>query len=300
MDHATLLANIPMFESLTPEDLQALSLRTGDRDFKAGEAIFREGEEGATLFIIEAGAVEISVGEGKAKVVLASLSVGQYFGELSLLDGAPRSATATATKAAHCVALDRDDFVEFIKKKPEAALRILSEMGERIRQTNALMSRQVSKNVVEEADEHLTFGQRIADRVAAFGGSWPFIGCFGGFMALWMITNTILGEANALDIYPFILLNLMLSTLAALQAPVIMMSQNRQAVKDKLLSQNDYQVNLKNEIGIDTLLKGQAEMMQRLTFLERQASFSTSGQKAAVSAPQAAPERPKAPPVATE
>jgi uncharacterized membrane protein len=289
-----------MFESLTPEDLQALSLRTGDRDFKAGEAIFREGEEGATLFIIEGGAVEISVGEGKAKVVLANLSVGQYFGELSLLDGAPRSATATATKPTHCVALDRDDFVEFIKKKPEAALRILSEMGERIRQTNALMSRQVSKNVVEEADEHLTVGQKVADRVAAFGGSWPFIGCFAGFMFVWMVSNFIIGESNAFDYYPFILLNLMLSTLAALQAPVIMMSQNRQAVKDKLLAQNDYQVNLKNEIGIDTLLKGQAEIMQRLTFLERQASFSSSGQKAAVSAPQAEPERKKVPSVATE
>ena len=140
-------------------------------------------------------------------------------------------------------------------------------MSERLRQTNELMSRQVSRNVLEEEEERLTFGARVADRVAAFGGSWPFIFVFGGVMVVWMSVN-LLALAH-FDPYPFILLNLGLSALAALQAPVIMMSQNRQSSKDKLLAQNDYQVNLKAELEISALMRGQAELLARIAMIER-------------------------------
>ncbi len=262
-----LLSNIPLFESLTPEDLKSLARRLENIEYPEGEVIFRQGDEGAALFIIEDGAVEISYGDGKAKVLLAHLFAGQYFGELSVFDKAPRSATATTTRPSRLVRLDRDDLVDFVNKNPSAALRIIAEMSERLRQTNELMSRQVARNVLEEAEERLTFGQRIADRVAKFGGSWPFIGVFGGVMVLWMSIN-IISVAN-FDPYPFILLNLALSTIAALQAPIIMMSQNRQASKDKLLAENDYQVNLKAEMEIGALMRGQAELLARVALLER-------------------------------
>ncbi len=267
MTRQELLANIPLFESLTPEDLDALSRRLEQTDYADGEVIFQQGDAGSSLFIIDDGAVEISYGEGRGRVMLATLFTGQYFGELSLFDGAPRSATATAAKRSRLIRLDRDDLVDFVNKNPSAALRIIAEMSERLRQTNELMSRQVSRNVLEEEEEHLTFGQRVADRVASFGGSWPFIFTFGLVMASWMAINVI-RMAN-FDPYPFILLNLVLSTLAALQAPVIMMSQNRQASKDKLLAENDYQVNLKAEMEIAALMRGQAELLARLAFLER-------------------------------
>ena len=262
-----LLASIPLFESLTSEDLDGLARRLEAVEVGAGDQIFQQGDEGSALFIIEDGAVEISYGEGKGKVSLATLYTGQYFGELSLFDGSPRSATATAMRQSRLTRLDRDDIVDFVNKNPAAALRIISEMSERLRQTNELMSRQVSRNVLEEAEEALTFGQRIADRVAAFGGSWTFIFTFGSVMGLWMLIN-ILRVVN-FDPYPFILLNLCLSTVAALQAPVIMMSQNRQSSKDKLLAENDYQVNLKAEMEITALLRGQAEILARIAFLER-------------------------------
>ena len=265
--HAELLSNIPLFESLTEDDLRSLSDRLGEIDYNEGDVIFRQGEDGSSLYVIEEGAVEISYGEGKAKVCLATLFPGQYFGELSLFDGAPRSATATATKSSRLIRLDRGDLVDFVDKNPPAALRIISEMSERLRQTNELMSRQVSRNVLEEAEEALTIGQRVADRVAAFGGSWPFIFLFAVIMFVWMSIN-IAGIKN-FDPYPFILLNLCLSTVAALQAPIIMMSQNRQASKDKLLAENDYQVNLKAEMEIEALLRGQAELLARVAFLER-------------------------------
>jgi uncharacterized membrane protein len=256
-----------LFESLTDEDLDALSRRLEQIEYAEGDVIFRQGDEGSSLFIIDDGAVDISYGEGKTRVTLATLSTGQYFGELSLFDGAPRSATATSSKRSRLIRLDRDDLVDFVNKNPSAAMRIISEMSERLRQTNELMSRQVSRNVLEEEEEHLTLGQRVADRVATFGGSWPFIFLFAAIMVLWMAINVI-RWAN-FDPYPFILLNLVLSTLAALQAPVIMMSQNRQSSKDKLLAENDYQVNLKAEMEIAALMRGQAELLARLAFLER-------------------------------
>ncbi len=267
MNRQELLAHIPLFESLTAEDLESLSRKLEEANYGDGDVVFQQGDEGSSLFIIDDGAVEISYGEGRGRITLATLFPGQYFGELSLFDRAPRSATATAVKASRLIRLDRDDLVDFVNKNPAAALRIIAEMSERLRQTNELMSRQVSRNVLEEEEEHLTIGQRVADRVAAFGGSWPFIFTFGAVMVMWMLVN-ILRFSN-FDPYPFILLNLVLSTLAALQAPVIMMSQNRQASKDKLLAENDYQVNLKAELEITALLRGHAEMLARLALLER-------------------------------
>jgi len=267
MSRQELLANIPLFESLIPTDLDALSRRLEQAEYGDGDVIFRQGDQGSSLFIIEDGAVEISYGEGRGRITLATLFAGQYFGELSLFDGSPRSATATAARGSRLMRLDREDLVDFINKNPAAALRIISEMSERLRQTNELMSQQVSRNVLEEEEEHLTFGQRIADRVASFGGSWPFIILFTVIMLVWIGIN-VARMAN-FDPYPFILLNLVLSTLAAIQAPIIMMSQNRQSSKDKLLAENDYQVNLKAEMEITAIMRNQAELLARLSLLER-------------------------------
>jgi CRP/FNR family cyclic AMP-dependent transcriptional regulator len=265
--HEALLARIPLFESLTRDDIVALSTRVEEIIYEEGAVIFGQGETGSSLFVIEDGEVQISHGEGKTRIVLANLFPGQYFGELSLFDGAPRSATATATKKSGVIRLDRDDLVDYVNKNPAAALRIIAEMGDRLRQTNELMSRQVSRNVLEEAEERSTVGQRISDRVAAFGGSWPFIIIFAVVMGLWMGVNII--GLTKFDPYPFIFLNLVLSTVAAIQAPIIMMSQNRQAAKDKLLAENDYQVNRKAELEISALLRGQAEILARLAVMER-------------------------------
>jgi uncharacterized membrane protein len=269
MDRTELLKTIPLFESLENDDLAALGHKLREVNVEAGHTVFAQGDEGDAMYVIEDGAVDIVAGSGKQKVILTSLFKQQYFGELSLLDGAPRSATAVASRATHLLALDRDDFVEFIKKRPDAALAIMHEVGERMRATNELMTQTVSINVLEEEDRKLTMGERVADMVAAFGGSWPFIFMFAGFMVVWMAWNSVLHEPLAFDPLPFMFLNLFLSTLAALQAPIIMMSQNRQSTKDKALAVNDFQVNLKNEVAIDKILRDQAEVLQRLTSLEQ-------------------------------
>jgi uncharacterized membrane protein len=229
--------------------------------------IFKQGDEGARLYLIANGGVDITYGEGPAKVTLARLFAGQYFGELSVFDRAPRSATAVATKPTHMMTLDAEDVRDFVNRNPGAAMRIIGEMSERLRQTNELMSQQVSRNVLAEEEEQLTFGQRIADKVATFGGSWPFIFIAAFVMIAWMAIN--IAPAARFDPYPYILLNLALSSVAALQAPIIMMSQNRQSSKDKLLAQNDYQVNLKAEMEIGAMMRMQTELLARLAYLER-------------------------------
>ena len=270
MDPIELLKTIPLFESLEPDDLTALSHKLRQVHIEAGQAVFAQGDEGDAMYVIEDGGVDIITGTGKHKVILTSLFKQQYFGELSLLDGAPRSATAVANRDSHMLALDRDDFVEFIQKRPAAALAIMHEVGERMRATNEMMTRTVTRNVLEEEDRKLTVGERVADMVAAFGGSWPFIFLFAGFMGVWMMWNSaLLPERLRFDPLPFMFLNLFLSTLAALQAPIIMMSQNRQAAKDKALAVNDFQINLKNEVSIDKILRSQVEVLQRLTSLEQ-------------------------------
>jgi uncharacterized membrane protein len=272
MDPIELLKTIPLFESLDPDDLTALAHKLRPVHIEAGQPVFAQGDEGDAMYVIEDGGVDIITGTGKHKVILTSLFKQQYFGELSLLDGAPRSATAVTNRDSHMLALDRDDFVEFIQKRPDAALAIMHEVGERMRATNEMMTRTVTRNVLEEEDRKLTMGERIADMVAAFGGSWPFIFMFGGFMAVWMVWNSVTPDALRFDPLPFMFLNLFLSTLAALQAPIIMMSQNRQAAKDKALAVNDFQINLKNEVSIDKILRSQVEVLQRLTALEQRMS----------------------------
>jgi CRP/FNR family cyclic AMP-dependent transcriptional regulator len=289
-----LLANIALFDSLTDDDIAALSQRVEAVDYEPGDVIFHQGDEGSSLFAIEEGSVEISFGEGRARVVLATLFTGQYFGELSLFDGSPRSATATAAKRSRVIRLDRDDLVDYVNKNPAAALRIIAEMSDRLRQTNELMSQQVARNVLDEADEKMTLGQRVADRVATFGGSWPFIFIFGVVMLGWMAIN--IAQLTHFDPYPFILLNLCLSTLAAIQAPIIMMSQNRQASKDKLLAENDYQVNRKAEMEIGAVLRNQAEVLARLALVERlvtrRGGVEALNNNPANHAPQALPSAP--------
>src|SRR5437764_14008968 len=158
MDRIELLQTIPLFESLERDDLTALANRLRKVVIETGQAVFAQGDEGDAMYVIEDGAVDIVAGSGKQKVILASLFKRQYFGELSLLDGAPRSASAVASRDTRLLALERDDFVEFIKKRPDAALAIMHEVGERIRATNELMTRTVTRNVLEEEDQTLTFG----------------------------------------------------------------------------------------------------------------------------------------------
>jgi uncharacterized membrane protein len=213
------------------------------KKYDKGETVFHAGDVGDSFYIVRTGAVQIYIEnfEGE-KIILRESNPGDVFGDVSMFDGDPRTATAVATEETEVLFLDKEGLLELVKKYPHAALDLLSVMGKRLRSTNELLRNQVSRNLNVEEDERMTFGERIADKVASFGGSWTFIITFGAVLIAYTMTNVRLRN-SAWDPYPFILLNLFLSMLAAIQAPVIMMSQNRQDKKDRLRSELDYAVN---------------------------------------------------------
>lgn len=266
-DEAQSLARIPLFQRLEPHELEHLAEDVEQVNYKAGEVIFHEYDKGDALYVVEEGSVRIWVTDEDVKqVTLTELNPGQFFGELSVLDRGPRSSSASAIVDTHLHRLSSDDFQKFLMAHPDCAVDVICEIGARLRQTNLLVAQRASRNVNEVMEERYTVGQRVADRVATFGGSWTFIFIFGGILLTWMVTNSLLlshvgqGENGAQwDPYPYILLNLLLSTLAALQAPVIMMSQNRAAEKDRLAAEQDFKVNLKSELMLEELVRKQRE-----------------------------------------
>ncbi len=261
----TMIAEVPIFGLMDDEEREALSRMMDTRAFKQGETIFEYGDQGAEIFIVREGRVEIFVENTDGqKVVVAENERGDVLGELSFLDGGSRTATAVALEDTQTLTMDRERLLEFIDKHPHAALDLMTVLGRRLRSTNELLRSQVTRNVNEEVEEQLTFGQRIADKVATFGGSWTFILTFGAIMFVWVVLNTAALFRSHFDPYPYILLNLVLSMLAAMQAPIIMMSQNRQSTKDRIQSDMDYQVNLKAELEVAHLHHKLDRMYERL------------------------------------
>jgi uncharacterized membrane protein len=262
-DEAESLSRIPLFKRLTPEELEQLAAEVDQVKFDANETIFNEQDKGDALYVVDSGSVRIWVLDEDVKpVTLTELQPGEFFGELAVLDRGPRSTNATAIQETTLHRLSSDDFQSFLMQHPDVAIDVICEIGARMRQTNMLVSQRASRNINVQMEQRATIGQRIADRVASFGGSWTFIIIYVGFLVSWMALNSFIlihyghGEQGAqYDPYPYILLNLMLSMTAALQAPIIMMSQNRAAEKDRLAAEQDFQVNLKSELMLEELMR---------------------------------------------
>ena len=260
VDATPLLRSIPLFEGLSEEDLQALSGTLELRTFKAGQMIFAQGDSGSALYIIESGDVNIHLpGEASQRISLKDLARGEYFGELALFDEKPRSASALATTDTILLELQRSTLENYLDKRPRAAMAILRTMGEHLRETNRLLSARAAKNVDAEFDKNLSWSDRLADTVAELNGSWKFIIFLIALTVAWCIVNTGLVLKAPLDPYPYSFFNLALAILVGLQGPLIVMSQNRQSMKDRARADTDFKVNLKNEVNIETLLRELSE-----------------------------------------
>jgi uncharacterized membrane protein len=264
-EEAQSLARVPLFKRLEPQELEKLAEEIDQVNYNAGETIFNEHDRGDSLYVVETGSVRIwVVDEDVNEVTLAELKPGDFFGELAVLDRGERSSSATAITDIHLHRLSSDDFQQFLIEHPDAAVDVICEIAARMRQTNQIVTQRAARNVNVEMERQYTVGERIADRVASFGGSWTFIFLYGGALLLWIIVNTFVlafygkGQDGAqFDPYPYILLNLMLSMTAAMQAPIIMMSQNRAAEKDRLAAEQDFKVNLKSELMLEELIRKQ-------------------------------------------
>ena len=247
------LERVHLFRDLTDDQRHALIASCERMDFDPGATIFKKGDAAEWLYVVEKGRVDIVIASEGEEIVLASFAGGSFFGELGVFDQQPRNATARANEAVSLVGVPAKAVAHLIEKHPTAARAFLRVVAQRLRAADEMLARLKIRNPNEEMDDKLTFGQRLADAVSSFGGSWTFIIIFLVFLLTWAGVNTTWILTKPPDPFPYIFLNLMLSMIAALQAPIIMMSQNRQALHDRLRADMDYEVNVKAELAIQAL-----------------------------------------------
>jgi len=258
------LRQVPLFESLDDGASHELCDLLENLDCKAGTVLFRAGDEGDAMYLIEEGKVRICVrAKDGQEVTLTELHRGDFFGEMVLLDGKPRSADAHVAENARLAVLSREHFLSFVQSNPNVALEMLTALANRLRHTDELLRHSATRNVNVEEAAQLTLGDRAADLIAEFGGSWKFIIAAVLSVNVWVWINMWLAWRGKItfDPYPFLLLSTAINVLSILQAPIILMSQNRQSHKDRLRAEIDYQVNLKNELALN-------EILERLKALE--------------------------------
>ena len=251
--HADELRQITLFSLLDDDELNILAQQVELRTFAANQRIYKIGEPNGPAYVMLSGAVEVTlIDEDGQEVIFSQPKHGDFFGFASMLEGIPHQTTAIATEDTTCIEVDRNDISVLLTSKPQAGLDMLAVMASEIHIAQRVISGRASRNPNELIDERETFGERIADHVASFGGSWTFIIFFGVALVSYTIISNMRHD-KSWDPYPYILLNLFLSMLAAIQAPVIMMSQNRQDQKDRLRSELDFDVNRRAESEIQAL-----------------------------------------------
>jgi CRP/FNR family transcriptional regulator, cyclic AMP receptor protein len=271
------LANIKMFELLNEDDRVALAKVVDELKVPATHTLFQAGDPGDSLFIVRHGEIELFIKDTAGqKIVLTTAQSGDMFGELAMLDTGPRTATALALTESQVLILDRDDLVMLFQRKPEAALHMLAALSGLTRKADELLRTRVSRNVNEEMEVHSSPLQKTADWIAWFSGSMPFLMLNGGWFIIWIGLNTFLLGAVAFDPYPFGLLTMIVSLEAIFLSCFVLISQNRQAEKDRVRSDIEYEVNIKAELEIAHLHEKTdriyENMMARFEKLEKQAS----------------------------
>jgi CRP/FNR family transcriptional regulator, cyclic AMP receptor protein len=247
------LKHVPLFALLDDDEIAVLAAQVDLRTFAARQRIYKMGDPGMHAYILLSGNVQVTtVDEDHQEVVVDQPGHGQFFGFASMLEQTPHQTSAMSTEETTCVEISRDDIATLLQRKPLAGMDMLTVLGHQFHASQQLVRLRANRNANDVIEDEYTFGEHIADKVASFGGSWSFIILFAVVLIVYTSVNIIL-RGRAWDPYPFILLNLFLSMLAAIQAPVIMMSQNRQDKKDRLRSELDFDVNRRAESEIQNL-----------------------------------------------
>ncbi len=247
-----LLKSVPLFSLLDDEETAVLASQVEVKSFAARERIYKAGDPGMAYVMISGRVRVTTVDEDQQEVVVDEPVHGEFFGFASMLEQSPHQTSASALEDSTCLEVSRDDISTLLQQKPLAGMDLLTTLGHQYHAAHQLVRLRATRNPNEIIEKEMTRGERIADAVASFGGSWTFIITFAIILTIYTLANIILG-GKAWDPYPFILLNLFLSMLAAIQAPVIMMSQNRQDTKDRLRGELDFDVNRRAESEIQGL-----------------------------------------------
>jgi CRP/FNR family cyclic AMP-dependent transcriptional regulator len=260
MKTSEILENASLFKLLDERQRGELEREFERREYAAGETVFSIGEPGDAMYFVGTGCVELSVKDNTgAKIVLANAGPGEEFGELSLFDGGARTASAVSTESSTLLVLDRDGFLQFLRRHPDASLNLLNTMGQRMRSTDELLRRHAARNINEELAINSTPVELIADVIAAFSGSITFLLLNAAWFAFWIIWNTLPGVRH-FDPYPFGFLTMVVSLEAIFLSIFVLVSQNRQAAKDRLRADAEYEVNLKAELEV-------AHLHEKMDFL---------------------------------
>jgi len=263
-----ILKKVPLFSLLDEDETAVLAGQVEVKTFSTRQRIYKMSDAGGRAYVMVSGRVRITtVDQDHQEVVVDEPSYGEFFGFASMLDGTPHQTNATALEETTCVEVDRSDIAILLQRKPHAGMDMLSVLGRQFHAAQQLVRVRAGRNANEVIEEEATRGERIADRVAGFGGSWTFILSFLMVLVIYTTINVALQD-KAWDRYPFILLNLFLSMLAAVQAPIIMMSQNRQDTKDRLRSQLDYDVNRRAESEIQGLSRKLNQIVDKIDDVE--------------------------------
>ncbi|MBO0779310.1 MAG: DUF1003 domain-containing protein [Ktedonobacteraceae bacterium] len=243
------LAGIPLFSQMGDEERAELRSIMTERVSQPGEVVMNASDSRAVFFIIEKGEVEIWLTDSDGnKVVLDNLGPGEFFGELSMLAEEDRSASVTADGQLVTVELDRAEFFDFLRRRPDAAINVLLELGQRLKRADSILRTRVSRNPNEEQEEHISVGQRIADLIADFSGSIAFLLVNLAVFVVWIVVNTVGAGLLHFDPYPFQFLTMAVSLEAIFLSIFVLISQNRQAAKDRIKADLDYQVDVKAEM----------------------------------------------------
>jgi uncharacterized membrane protein len=249
------LKHVPLFALLDEEETAVLASQVRLKTFSPRQRIYKIGDSGGRAYVVVSGRVRVStVDQDQQEVVIDEPSHGEFFGFASMLEQTPHQTQAEAVDEVVCLEVNRNDIAVLLQRKPLAGMDMLQVLGRQFHAAQQLVRLRANRHPNEVIEKDATFGEHIADSVAGFGGSWTFIITFAISMAIYMVVDSVLGK-RAWDPYPYILLNLFLSMLAAIQAPIIMMSQNRQDTKDRLRGELDYDVNRRSEAEIQGLAR---------------------------------------------
>jgi len=249
------LKHVPLFALLDDEEAAVLASQVEMKKFVPHQRIYKIGDTEGHAYVMFSGKVRVTtVDEDHQEVIVDEPSHGEFFGFASMLEGTPHQTNAVAVEETNCIEVDRDDIAVLLQRKPMAGMDMLTVLGKQFHASQQLVRLRATRNPNEVIEKDATFGERIADHVAGFGGSWTFIISFLVVLIAYSGLSIVMGK-KSWDPYPFILLNLFLSMLAAIQAPVIMMSQNRQDTKDRLRGELDYDVNRRAESEIQDLAR---------------------------------------------
>lgn len=240
-----------LFELLAEDERRMLAETGGTVRLAANEILFQMGEPGGTLYVVESGAIEIYIKDNAGqKILLKTAGAGDFFGEVSLFDGRPRTATAIAVSDCELLALSREDLLDTFRKNPETALGMLAAMGGMLRASDKLLQSNISRNVNEMMEKKMSRLERLTDWVAWFSGSLQFFALTAVWFAVWIAVNTLPLGVPVFDPFPFGLLTMIVSLEAIFLSCFVLISQNRQAEKDHLRSDVEYDINIKAEMEI--------------------------------------------------